>query len=75
MSKQSNLFRSSLLAKSIRASQFQTSTHISTGVLALALSAGMINAAFAQEKLEEIQITGSRVTRSTMDCPTWHQAA
>jgi iron complex outermembrane receptor protein len=70
MSKQRNLFRSSLLAKSIRASQSQTSMHVSTGVLALALSAGMINVAFGQEKLEEIQITGSRVTRTTMDTPT-----
>ncbi len=70
MLEQRNLFRSSLLAQGIRASQLQAVAKVSTGVLALALSAGMINTAYAQDKLEEIQITGSRISRTTMDTPT-----
>lgn len=70
MIKHSHLFRSSKLSHSIRASQFHTTSKATAGVLALALSAGAFNTAFAQEQLEEIQITGSRITRTTMETPT-----
>ncbi|MES2606850.1 MAG: Plug domain-containing protein, partial [Pseudomonadota bacterium] len=70
MIKHSHLFRSSKLSHSIRASQFNTTSKATASVLALALSAGAFNTAFAQEQLEEIQITGSRITRSTMETPT-----
>ncbi len=67
---QSNLFKSSLLAQSIRTAQLQASAKVTTSVLALALSAGMINTVYAQDKVEEIQVTGSRISRTTMDTPT-----
>src|SRR5688572_30118195 len=41
------------------------------GAAVLALTAGAFNPAFAQnEQLEEIQITGSRIVRTTMETPT-----
>lgn len=41
------------------------------GAALLALTAGAFSPAFAQdEQLEEIQITGSRISRSTMETPT-----
>jgi outer membrane receptor protein involved in Fe transport len=36
----------------------------------LALGAGVFNTTVAQEELEEIQVTGSRISRTTMDTPT-----
>lgn len=36
----------------------------------LALGAGVLNTATAQDELEEIQVTGSRISRSTMETPT-----
>jgi len=51
-----------------RQSQFRLS-RLKTGVL-LALGAGLFNIAVAQEVLEEIQVTGSRISRSTMETPT-----
>lgn len=51
-----------------RQSQFRIS-RLKTGVM-LALSAGIFNVAIAQEALEEIQVTGSRISRTTMDTPT-----
>jgi len=61
MIKRSTLFRSSKLLSGIRAS------HLAL----VALSAGAVTSVYAQEaQLEEIQITGSRITRSTMETPT-----
>src|SRR5690606_6942771 len=40
------------------------------GALALALTAGAIGAAHGQDVVEEIQVTGTRITRTTMDTPT-----
>lgn len=39
------------------------------GALVLALTAGAIGAAHGQDVVEEIQVTGSRITRTTMDTP------
>ena len=61
MIKRTQLFRSTKLLSGIRAS------HLAL----VALSAGAVTSAYAQEaQLEEIQITGSRITRSTMETPT-----
>lgn len=61
MIKRPQLFRSTKLLSGIRAS------HLAL----VALSAGAVTSAYAQEaQLEEIQITGSRITRSTMETPT-----
>lgn len=61
MIKRSHLFRSSKLLNGIRAS------HLAL----VALGAGAATSIYAQEaQLEEIQITGSRITRSTMETPT-----
>ncbi|HWK53075.1 MAG TPA: TonB-dependent receptor plug domain-containing protein, partial [Hyphomicrobiales bacterium] len=44
---------------------------IPTGLAALALTVGAIPAATAQQQqLEEIQVTGSRISRTTMETPT-----
>ena len=61
MIKRTQLFRSTKLLSGIRAS------HLAL----VALSASAVTSAYAQEaQLEEIQITGSRITRSTMETPT-----
>jgi len=48
--------------------QFRLS-RLKAGML-LALGTGVLNAAVAQETLEEIQVTGSRIARTTMETPT-----
>ena len=61
MIKRTQLFRSTKLLSGIRAS------HLAL----VALSASAVTSAYAQEaQREEIQITGSRITRSTMETPT-----
>jgi len=71
MIKNTQLFRSSKLTSGIRASQFQANNTVTAGVLALVLTTGVFNTAYAQDaQLEEIQITGSRITRTTMETPT-----
>lgn len=61
MIKRTHMFRSTRLLASIRAS------HLAL----VAISAGAATSVYAQDaQLEEIQITGSRITRSTMETPT-----
>jgi iron complex outermembrane recepter protein len=77
MNKHSRLFQLSKLGLSIKASVTSiatrpTSRSISRWFWAMTLSSGaLVSATYGQEgQLEEIQVTGSRITRSTMETPT-----
>ena len=72
MNQQHQTFKPSRLAQGIqagtRARRFQP---VTATAWALAFSTTMMHGAFAQEQaLEEIQVTGSRISRTTMETPT-----
>jgi outer membrane receptor protein involved in Fe transport len=45
-------------------------TRLEKSALAFALTAGAIGAVHAQDAIEEIQVTGTRISRTTMETPT-----